>query len=438
MLSKPSTKQEKTPMAVKQKNTEVCKQEMPNKRVSELSQLDLPAMSLMSLLQFGSATLLKEAIANEITEYLGRSHYQHGIEFKGHRNGSQKTQLDTPMGAIEYDRPKVAYAPNFKSQYHVPHMRRPEEFSAAITDMYINGVSTRKVKDSLKAVAGKKLRMSKSTVSRVTKQLRSEFAVWQKRRFDDREVAYLFLDAIRVGMRMGGTGKDAVLLAYAIMVDGTMELLSIDLGHSESDRSWGKFVEDMKARGLKDPMLVCSDGNQGVIAAIDCHFTTSYRQRCVRHREENILDAVPVAEQEPVKEALKKIFYGATSLEQAKQFVNNFKKEFNKRYPTATDKLMTDLDQCLAFYLFPVNHWRRMRTANKIERLNRELKRRIKVIGRHPDEGGCLSLIFAVAKKYAKDQQRYVVTEFEIAIWQKLRNEKIQMLKQLELDVWAS
>lgn len=425
-------------MPVKQKTVVKGNEEILNQRVGELSQLDLPSMSLMSLLQFGSATLLKEAIANEITLYLGRSHYQHGDEFKGHRNGSQQTRLDTAMGTLEYDRPKIANAPDFKSQFHVPHMRRPEEFSAAITDMYINGVSTRKVKDSLKAVAGEKLRMSKSTVSRVTKQLRNEFIVWQKRRFDDRDVAYLFLDAIRVGMRMGGSGKDAVLLAYAIMVDGTMELLSLDLGHSESERSWGKFVEDMKSRGLKDPMLVCSDGNAGVIAAIESQFKTSYRQRCVRHREQNILDAVPIAEQEPVKIALKRIFYGATSLEQAKQFVKNFKKEFGKKYPTATDKLMTDLDQCLTFYLFPVNHWRRMRTSNKIERLNRELKRRIKVIGRHPDEGGCLSLIYAVSKKYAKDQQSYVVTDIEIAIWRRLRDEKVQMLKQLELDVWAA
>lgn len=425
-------------MPVKQKDTVKSKQEVINQRVGELSQLDLPAMSLMALLQHGSAMLLKDAIASEITAYLGRQHYRHGEEFKGHRNGHQKTRLDTSMGPIEYDRPKVAYAPDFKSQFHVPHMRRPEEFAEAITDMYVNGVSTRKVKKSLMAVTGEKIRLSRSTVSRVTKQLRNEFSEWQSRRFDDREVAYLFLDAIRVGMRMGGKGKDAVLLAYAIMLDGSMELLSIDLGHTESERSWGKFVEDMKARGLKDPMLVCSDGNAGVISAIDTHFKTSYRQRCVRHREQNILDAVPVAEQEPVKEALKLIFYGATSLEQAKQFVKNFKKEFGKKYPTATDRLMADLDQCLTFYLFPVNHWRRMRTANKIERLNRELKRRIKVIGRHPDESGCLSLIYAVSKKYAKDQQSYVVTDIEIAIWHRLRNEKIQMLKQLELDVWAA
>ena len=425
-------------MPVKQKDLEESKQEKLKLSVGELSQLDLPGMSLMSLLQFGSGALLKHAIAAEIEAHLGRGHYEHGDEFKGHRNGHQKSRIDTPMGVVEYDRPKLAYATNFKSQFHVPHMRRPEEFAAQITDMYINGLSTRKVKDSLKAVVGEKIRMSPSTVSRVTKRLRDEFAEWKTRSLADKDVAYLFLDAIRVGMRIGGGGKDAVLLAYAIMVDGTMELLSVDLGHTESERSWGKFVEDLKARGLKDPLIVCSDGNAGLIAAIDSHFTTSYRQRCVKHREQNILDAVPVAEQEPVKKVLKQIFYGATSLEQVKQFVKTFRREFGKKYPTAAERLMQDLDQCLTFYLFPSNHWRRMRTSNKLERLNKELKRRMKVIGRHPDEAGCLSLIYAVAKKYAIQQCRYTVTDIELAIWRRLREEKISMLKQLELDVWVA
>ena len=147
---------------------------------------------------------------------------------------------------------------------------------------------------------------------------------------------------------------------------------------------------------------------------------------------------VPVAEQEPVKKVLKQIFYGATSLAQAKQFVKTFRREFGKKYPTATERLMQDLDQCLTFYLFPSNHWRRMRTSNKLERLNKELKRRMKVIGRHPDEAGCLSLIYAVAKKYAVQQCRYTVTDIELAIWRRLREEKISMLKQLELDVWVA
>lgn len=425
-------------MPVKRDSLKQRKQDSMESAIADMSQLNLPGMSLMSLLQFGSGLLLKHAIAGEITEYLGRPHYQHGTEFKGHRNGYQQTRLDTPLGVVEYDRPKLAGAAGFKSRYHTPHMRRPNEFAQAVTDMYVNGTSTRKVKASLKAVAGERTRLSKSTVSRITKRLRDEFAAWKTRSLADVDIAYLFLDAIRIGMRLQSSPKDAVLIAYGIMTDGRMELLAIDLGHSESDRSWGKFVSDLKGRGLKDPLMVCSDGNAGVIKAIDTNFTTSYRQRCVKHREQNILDAVPKKEQAPVAKALKRIFYGATSLEQAKGFVKEFKKSFGKIFPTATERLMTDLDQCLSFYLFPANHWKRVRTSNKLERLNKEIKRRLKVVGRHPDEHGCLSLIYAVSRNYAKQQNGFTVTDLERAIWTRLRDKKIEMLTQLELDVWAA
>lgn len=407
----------------------------------KLSQVDLTGMSLMSLLQFGSATLLKEAIAAEITNYLDRGRYQHHSEdqdFMGYRNGYQKTKLDTPMGQIEYDRPKVTNAPGFSSQFHQKFMRRPEEFATAVTDMYVNGVSTRKVKNSLRAVTGKKVRLSKSTVSRITKSLREEFRQWKKRDLSDFRVAYLFLDAIRVGMRVGGTTKDSVLIAYGIMQDGSLEVLGIDLTQSEADKSWGKFVADLKSRGLADPLLACSDGNQGVINAIDGNFPTSYRQRCLKHRSQNILDAVPKEFQDLVQNKLAKIFWGATSLEQAKQYFKDFKKEFSKRFPTAVERLETDLDQCLTFYLFPANHWKRIRTSNKLERLNKEIRRRLDVIGRHPDEIGCLSLIYKVTMNYAKQQLTFKADDLVLKLWARLREEKISMLKQLSLDLFAA
>ena len=425
-------------MSVKRKYIEQRNGKSVEAAIGELSQLDLPGMDLMTLLQFGSGLLLKNAIAGEIEEFLGRSRYGRGEELKGYRNGSQQSRIDTPMGVVEYNRPKVAGAPDFKSRYHVRHMRRPEEFAQSVTDMYINGVSTRKVKSALKAAAGERTRLSKSTVSRITKRLRDEFTEWRTRSLAELDVAYLFLDAIRIGMRIGGNNKDAVLIAYAVLTDGRMELLSIDLGFTESERSWGKFIEGLKSRGLKDPLLVCSDGNQGAITSIDVHFKTSYRQRCLKHREANILDAVPKAEHKEVSKSLKRIFFGATSLEQAKQFAKDFKKLFSKTYPTACDRLAHDFDQCMAFYLFPPNHWRRMRTSNKLERLNKEIKRRLKVIGRHPDELGCLSLIYAVSNRYAILQRGFKITDMEKAVWKRLREDKVAMIKQLELDLWAA
>jgi transposase-like protein len=428
-------------MKRKQKVIPQSKQEVTSEILNSVSQMEIPGMSLMSILRFGGATLLKEAVKAEVTEHLQRGFYRHlkdGEDFKGHRNGYRKTTFDTPIGQFEYDRQMLAYAPDFKSQFHKKYMRRPEEFAAQITDMYVNGISTRKVKDSLRAVAGEKVRLSKSTVSRVTKKIRDEFASWKKRDLSELKVAYLFLDAIRIGMRIGGTTKDSVMLAYAILYDGTCELLSIDLGQSESDKAWGKFVEDLKIRGLKDPLLACSDGNQGVINSIDTHFPTAYRQRCLKHRTENILDAVPAEGQAHVAAKLHQVFYGATSLEQAKLFIKDFKKEFHRKYPTAVERLETDLNQCLTFYLFPASHWKRIRTSNKLERLNKEIRRRLDVIGRHPDETGCLALVYGVTKKYAEKQKTFKANDLVQMLWKKLREEKIAMVEQLELDLYAA
>ena len=114
---------------------------------------------------------------------------------------------------------------------------------------------------------------------------------------------------------------------------------------TQPSSSWGKFVENLKLRGLKDPLLTCSDGNQGVIHAIKTHFPTSYRQRCLKHRTENILDAIPKEHQDRVWKLLQPIFYGATSLEQAKQFVKKFQTTFKKEFPTAVARLEEDLDR---------------------------------------------------------------------------------------------
>ena len=114
---------------------------------------------------------------------------------------------------------------------------------------------------------------------------------------------------------------------------------------------------------------------------------------------DNILDTVPAEDQAKVYKQLNQIFYGTTSLEQAKSFIKHFKKDFGKRYPTTIERLAKDLDQCLFYFLFPPQHWKRIRTSNKLERLNKELRRRLDVIGRHPDELGCLSLIYGVAIK---------------------------------------
>lgn len=401
----------------------------------------LNGLSLLGVVQHGASAILKHAVIAEIDAFLGTKPYDRlpeGMAAKGERNGFRETGIDTPIGQVTYDRQRLVNAPGFQSKVHTPYMRRPEEFASAVTEMYISGVSTRKVKRALKAVAGPKARLSRSTVSRITERLRTEFTSWKTRSLKDKKFVYLFLDAIRIGMRLENSAKQAVLLAYGVLEDGSFELVSVGIGHSESDKTWEKFIVDMKTRGLADPLLVVSDGNHGVITAIDSYFPTSYRQRCVKHKMDNVLDAIPKEKHDEVRPKLNRIFYGATSLEQAKEALQAFKREYVKIYPSAVGRLESDLDQALTFFLFPSAHWKRIRTSNRLERLNKEVRRRLNVIGRHPSEAGCLSLVYATCKRYEIGKYGFKSNDLVQALWKRLREQKLEMITQLELALEAA
>jgi putative transposase len=401
----------------------------------------LNGLSLLGVLQWGSQEILKQAVIAEINEFLGTKPYDRLSEEtapKGERNGFRETVIDTPIGTVTYPRQRLVNAPGFKSKIHTPYMRRPEEFASAVTEMYVSGVSTRKVKRALKAVTGEKVRLSRSSVSRITERLREEYQKWKNQSLKDKKVVYLFLDAIRLGMRLESTAKQAVLLAYGVMEDGSFELLSVGIGHSEADKTWEAFIVGMKNRGLEDPLLVVSDGNGGVIKAIDNYFKTSYRQRCVKHKMDNVLDAIPKEKHGEVLPKLNRIFYGATSLEQAKEALRAFKREYAKIYPSAINRLENDLDQAFTFFLFPASHWKRIRTSNRLERLNKEIKRRLNVIGRHPSEDGCLSLVYGICKRYEVHQRGFKANDIVNALWKRLREQKLEMITQLELALDAA
>jgi len=188
-----------------------------------------------------------------------------------------------------------------------------------------------------------------------------------------------------------------------------------------------------------DPLLTVSDGNDGVIHSIETHLPTSYRQRCVKHKMENILECVPKEHHPEVKKYLDRIFIGATSLEQAKLAVEDFRLRFKNTFPSAVECLSRDLAQCLTYFVFPISHWKKIRTSNRLERLNGEIKRRLKVIGRHPSETGCLALILQVCLKYTSDRKRGVgISELITAMWQKNRERQNEMVIQLELDLKAA
>jgi putative transposase len=400
---------------------------------------EVEKFNVMDLLQFGGSMLLKQAITDEITRYLGRDFYKHlktGDAFKGERNGYRTTRLDTPVGRVEYERPLVSYAPDFKSNFHVPYMRRPKQFADSVCDMHVNGVSYRNVKKALKSIAGKKIQLSKSSVSRITKRMNEEFNKWKVRDLSHLKVAYIIFDAIRIPMRLGGQNLDSVMVAYGVLENGNIETISIATRNGESNACWESFIADLIRRGLQEPLLAVSDGNQPLINMIEKYLPTSWRQRCVRHKTENILETVPKEKHQEVRADINKIFYGSTSLEQAKIAAEDFKKKYNKVFPSAVECLERDLSQCLTYYQFPYSHWQRIRTSNQLERVNLEIRRRINAIGRHPSEEGCLSLIYYVATRYTENiSRKFGVDDLVRNLWLKLKEHKKEMIKQLEFDL---
>ena len=169
--------------------------------------------------------------------------------------------------------------------------------------------------------------------------------------------------------------------------------------------------------------------------SIENHFPEAWRQRCVRHKVENVLECVAAEDETMVREDLDKIFYNATSLEQAKLAVNEFKRRYRNIYPSAIECLERDLAQCLTFYMFPQSHWRRIRTSNRLERMNLEIRRRLKAIGRHPSEDGCLALIYRVCSRHAEDKKGFLANDLVHALWTRLREKKVEMITQLELSL---
>ena len=238
----------------------------------------------------------------------------------------------------------------------------------------------------------------------------------------DTNVVYMILDAVRLGLRRGTRGKEAVLVAWGFLEDGSRELIGVMLGNSESYGSWKGFLDDLLARGLKEPMLAVIDGCAGLIRAVHEVFPETDMQRCTKHKTENVLDKVLTQDRASVKESVRKIFYAST-YEHAKEAIELFKKNWSRKYPSATECLLSDIEACLTYYKYPYQHWKRIRTTNVIERSFKEVKRRTKGIGRFQIEERALTMVYWQLKELKWQGVRMTIEAK--AILAGIRNAKI-------------
>ena len=339
--------------------------------------------------------LLQVAIEAEATAFLGRGHYRRGDRARvGWRNGYEPKAVQTEAGLLKFAVPQLRDTQEpFRPQLPERLATRTPDLEALVRGMYVRGLSTQDI-GALYGETFGETRLSKSTVSRITQQLTQEFETWRRRDLSELAVLYLFLDGQYHAARQGTNEKEGVLTAYALLEDGTPVLLHLDVGPRESYDAWLSFLQDMVARGLRVPLLVILDGAPGLVKAVKRAWPHAYRQRCQVHRMRNILAKVPRLMQATMKTLVQQVFLAPTDTK-ARQRGRDLIAKFKDRYPAAMECLERDLEECITYLRFPEEHHRRLRTTNRIERLNGETRRRTKVIPRFPTERSCLSLLYA-------------------------------------------
>ncbi len=359
-----------------------------------LSQEDFQTMLQAEMRQAVRLVLLA-VLDEEVTALIGAAPYERSPQRRDRRNGSYTRDLDTSVGRIE-DLEVPRTRKGFRTQVFERYQRRRPEVDTTLREMFIQGVSTTQVGQVLEHLNGTK--PTPTIVSRVFHTLEDEFAAWKKRPLAERYV-YCFADGTYFSVIYDHEGcKMPILAVIGIRPDGTREVLGFSVGDRENQPAWEQLLEDLITRGVKRIDLWVSDGNRAMINAIEVKFPTGARQRCVKHKMENVLSYIPQKQRDQVEPELKAIFY-QDSREQADQVAAAFCTKYAKIYGTAVECLQRDLEVCLTFYAFPRVHWKTIRTTNVAERLFLEVKKRShKMSAAFRNEDSCLLMFYAVIR----------------------------------------
>lgn len=339
--------------------------------------------------------VLINVLEEEVTALIGAGPYERSESRRDQRNGHYCRDLETTVGEI-LDLPVPRTRGGHQTQVFGRYHRRRDELDAAMAEMFVGGVSQVKVGEVVETLTGS--RPSPSTVSRVFHSLASEYDQWKNRQLASR-YEYAFADGTYFTVIYDGQGcKMPILAVMGIASSGEREVLGFCVGDRENQQAWEDLFDDLKRRGVKEIGLFIRDGNQAMLNAISTKFGLAKRQRCARHKMENVLSYIPAKQQDQVRPELKALFY-QSSREAADQAVAAFIAKYQQIYPTAVACLQRDLEACLTFYTFPKRHWKTIRTTNVIERLFEEVKRRSHKMGAaFRTEGSCMLLFYAVIR----------------------------------------
>jgi len=344
--------------------------------------------------------LCDQLMEAEISQQLGARKNEHSEVREGYRSGYRPRRLDTRMGTMYLLVPKArngGYIPFFITE----RKRSEAALVEVVQEAFVQGVSTRKIERLAKRLGIENL--SRSQVSDMTKGLNEQVEAFRNRPLSDTRYPVLWVDALYEKVRFNGRVVSmAVLLVCAVNSEGKREVLSIEPMLEESTDSYKQLFTQLKTRGLATPALVISDANAGLVSAIRQSFPGASWQRCKVHFMRNILAHVSHREKDAFAKQLKEIWLAPTDAV-ARQRAEMLAQTYQKRFPKAIDTLDNGLEDSLSFYRFPNLDARRIASTNMLERLNKEIRRRTRVVGIFPNQESYVRLVTTYLIEYAED-----------------------------------
>jgi len=343
--------------------------------------------------------LVNEAMQIERENFLQAKPYERSMERQGHANGYKPKTVKTRVGEVTFEIPQVREG-GFYPHSLEKGMRSERALLLTLAEMYVQGVSTRKVAAITERLCGTQI--SASQVSRAAQQLDEELEAWRNRPLD--EVEYLYLDARYEKVRQAGSVRDAaILMACGVKKDGKRSILGISVSLSEAETHWRVFLEGLVKRGLCDIQLIISDDHAGLEAARKAVFTGIPWQRCQFHLQQNAQAYIPrVRMRKEVAEDIRSIF-NAPDQETAQQYLDKSVSKYAVIAPKLADWMEVNIPEGFIVFSFPRDHQRRLRTSNYLERLSQEIKRRTRVVRVFPNEQSCLRLISAILMEVGEE-----------------------------------
>jgi putative transposase len=347
---------------------------------------------LRTLAREAVRVVIEEVMREELDQFLGVVWGERSPKRKGYRNGTYTRDLVTSTGRLQDIEVPRDREGQFHTQAFDRYRRYEPHIAEGLTQMFVAGTSTHKVGEVAQTLLG--VAPSASTISRLNQSLTQQFETWRQRRLQE-HWRVLYLDGVHFSIRHGDQADSTIILtALGVDLEGHKEVLALRACAEEDKDGWACLLQDLRARGATHIDLVVTDGHDGLIAAVSELFAATPRQRCLVHKQRNVLNAIPRRERGQVQAELAGI-WDQPSKQEALVQLAAFKAKYSKRYPEALRSLAEEEEKTFTFYDFPERMHRHIQTTNAIESLFSNVRQRTDQIDVFTTETSCLAIVWA-------------------------------------------